>query len=30
LLPVKGLPQPNVVAKDIIDLADQLETLRKH
>lgn len=30
LLPVKGLPQPNVVAKDIIDLADQLETLHKH
>jgi 2-haloacid dehalogenase len=30
LLPVKGLPQPNVVAKDIIDLADQLDTLHQH
>jgi 2-haloacid dehalogenase len=30
LLPVKGLPQPNVIAKDMIDLADQLETLHKH
>lgn len=30
LLPVKGLPQPNVVAKDIVDLADQLDTLRRH
>ena len=30
LLPVKGLPQPNVVAKDMIDLADQLEAMHKH